>query len=139
MYNIKILMVYLEEFKKELQEDTKIDQINLLEKQMMLPAIKHKWVARLIDQKRKLNALERKKKAIRAGVLETLEKKGLPTGLPKSALDKKIDGSEEILKIVEEIEDTEIMIEYFEKIEGIFRSMTYDMKNIIEINKLETT
>lgn len=132
-------MVYLEEFKKELQEDTKIDQINLLEKQMMLPAIKHKWVARLIDQKRKLNALERKKKAIRAGVLETLEKKGLPTGLPKSALDKKIDGSEEILKIVEEIEDTEIMIEYFEKIEGIFRSMTYDMKNIIEINKLETT
>ena len=139
MYNIKILMVYLEEFKKELQEDTKIDQINLLEKQMMLPAIKHKWVARLIDQKRKLNSLERKKKAIRAGVLETLEKKGLPTGLPKSALDKKIDGSEEILKIVEEIEDTEIMIEYFEKIETIFRSMTYDMKNIIEINKLETT
>ena len=132
-------MVYLEEFKKELQEDTKIDQINLLEKQMMLPAIKHKWVARLIDQKRKLNSLERKKKAIRAGVLETLEKKGLPTGLPKSALDKKIDGSEEILKIVEEIEDTEIMIEYFEKIETIFRSMTYDMKNIIEINKLETT
>jgi len=139
MYNIKILMVYLEEFKKELQEDTKIDQINLLEKQMMLPAIKHKWVARLIDQKRKLNSLERKKKAIRAGVLETLEKKGLPTGLPKSALDKKIDGSEEILKIVEEIEDTEVMIEYFEKIETIFRSMTYDMKNIIEINKLETT
>jgi hypothetical protein len=132
-------MVYLEEFKKELQEDTKIDQINLLEKQMMLPAIKHKWVARLIDQKRKLNSLERKKKAIRAGVLETLEKKGLPTGLPKSALDKKIDGSEEILKIVEEIEDTEVMIEYFEKIETIFRSMTYDMKNIIEINKLETT
>ena len=59
--------------------------------------------------------------------------------MPKSALDKKIDGSEEILKIVEEIEDTEIMIEYFEKIETIFRSMTYDMKNIIEINKLETT
>ncbi|NBO98626.1 MAG: hypothetical protein EBU90_00595 [Proteobacteria bacterium] len=132
-------MVSLEEFKEELQEDTKIDQINLLEKQMMLPAIKHKWVARLMDQKRKLNSLNRKKKSLRAGVLETLEKKGLPTGIPKSALDKKIDGSEEMLKIEEEIQDTEVLIEYFEKIETIFRSMTYDMKNIVEINKLETT
>jgi hypothetical protein len=132
-------MVCLEEFKEELQEDTKIDQINLLEKQMMLPAIKHKWVARLMDQKRKLNSLNRKKKSLRAGVLETLEKKGLPTGIPKSALDKKIDGSEEMLKIEEEIQDTEVLIEYFEKIETIFRSMTYDMKNIVEINKLETT
>lgn len=132
-------MVSLEEFKEELQEDTKIDQINLLEKQMMLPAIKHKWVARLMDQKRKLNSLNRKKKSLRAGVVETLERKGLPPGLPKSALDKKIDGSEEMLKIEEEIEDTEVLIEYFEKIENIFRSMTYDMKNIVEINKLETT
>jgi hypothetical protein len=132
-------MVSLEEFKEELQEDTKIDQINLLEKQMMLPAIKHKWVARLMDHKRKLNFLNRKKKSLRVGVLETLEKKGLPTGIPKSALDKKIDGSEEMLRIEEEIQDTEILIEYFEKIETIFRSMTYDMKNIVEINKLETT
>ena len=57
MYNIKILMVYLEEFKKELQEDTKIDQINLLEKQMMLPAIKHKWVARLIEKSNKSRSI----------------------------------------------------------------------------------
>ena len=53
-----------EEFNKELQEDTKIDQINLLDKQMMLPAIRHKWVARLIEYKRKLNSLNRKKKII---------------------------------------------------------------------------
>jgi hypothetical protein len=132
-------MVNLEDFKIELQEDTRIDEINLSQKQLMLPAIKHKWVARLIEHKRRLNSLKRKKKTVRAAVIISLEREGLPPGLPKSALDKKIDSSDAILKIDEEIEDTEIIVEYFEKVESIFRSMTYDIKNIIDINRLETT
>lgn len=132
-------MVNLDDFIKELQNDTKIDEINLLQKQLMLPAIKHKWVARLIDQKRKLNSLKRKKKIVRAAVIASLEKDGLPPGLPKSTLDKKIDSSDAIQKIDEEMEDTEIVIEYLEKVENIFRSMTYDLKNVIDINRLETT
>jgi hypothetical protein len=132
-------MVLIEEFKEELQEDTRIDELNLLQKQLMLPAIKHKWVARLIDHKRKLNSLNRKKKIIKESVLETFKSNGIPPGLPKSAIDKKIDVSEPMLKIEEEIQETEVMIEYLEKVEQIFRSMTYDLKNIVEINKLETT
>jgi Recombination, repair and ssDNA binding protein UvsY len=132
-------MDVLENFKKELQSDTQIDEINLTQKQLMLPAIKHKWVARLIDQKRKFNTLNKKKKIIRAAVVASLEKEGMPPGLPKSALDKKIENSDAIQKINEEIEDTEIIIEYLEKIETIFRTMTYDIKNIIDINRLETT
>lgn len=132
-------MEVLENFKKELQQDTQIDEINLTQKQLMLPAIKHKWVARLIDQKRHLNSLNKKKKIIRVAVVASLEKEGMPPGLPKSALDKKIEGSDAMQKINEEIEDTEIMIEYLEKVETIFRTMTYDIKNIIDINRLETT
>ena len=132
-------MDLLQNFTKELQQDTHIDEINLTQKQLSLPAIKHKWVARLIDQKRKLNALKRKKKTVRAAVIASLEKDGLPPGLPKSALDKKIDNSDAIQKIDEEIEDIEVVIEYLEKTENIFRTMTYDIKNIIDINRLETT
>lgn len=132
-------MDVLENFKKELQQDTQIDEINLTQKQLMLPAIKHKWVARLIDQKRKFNALNKKKKIIRAAVVTSLEKEGMPPGLPKTALDKKIESSDAMQKINEEIEDTEIVIEYLEKVESIFRTMTYDIKNIIDINRLETT
>jgi hypothetical protein len=132
-------MVSLEEFKKELNDDTKVDEMNLLQKQLMLPAIKHKWVARLIDQKRYLNQLNRKKKTIRAAVLVSLEQGGIPPGLPKTSLDKKIDASEAIQKIDEEIQETEIMITYLEKVETIFRSMTYDLKNIVEITRMETT
>jgi hypothetical protein len=132
-------MVIIEEIQKELEIDTKVDELNLLEKQLQLPAIKHKWVARLIDQKRYLNNLKRKKKVVRAAVVSTLTAQGMPPGLPKTSLDRKIEESEAMAKIEEEMENTELVITYLEKVETIFRSMTYDLKNIIEINKLETT
>ena len=132
-------MVIIDKFKEELEKDTHVDELNLLQKQLQLPAIKHKWVARLIDAKRQLNNLIRKKKAIRAAVVATLEKDGIPPGIPKSSLDKKIENTKSIAEIDEQIQDIEITIEYLEKVESIFRSMTYDLKNIIEINKLETT
>jgi hypothetical protein len=132
-------MVIIDKFKEELEIDTQVDELNLLQKQLQLPAIKHKWVARLIDSKRHLNNLNRKKKTIRAAVIATLEKDGIPPGIPKSSLDKKIENTKSLLDIEEEIQDTEIAIVYLEKVESIFRSMTYDLKNIIEINKLETT
>jgi hypothetical protein len=128
-----------EEFNKELQEDTKIDQINLLDKQMMLPAIRHKWVARLIEYKRKLNSLNRKKKTLKDSVLDSLREKGIPTGIPKASLDNKINSSDVVLKIQEDIEEVEIIIEYLEKVELIFRSMTYDYSNIVKLISLETT
>ena len=33
----------------------KLDQINILDKQLMLPTLKHKWVARLIHFKKQKN------------------------------------------------------------------------------------
>lgn len=132
-------MLDFDKLSLELKEDTKVDELNLLQKQLMLPAIKHKWVARLIEQKRYLNNLERKKKMSKIAVLSSLEEQGLPPGIPKASLEKKIDNSETLQKINVDIEETTLLIEYLEKVESIFRSMTYDIKNIIEINKLETT
>lgn len=132
-------MFDFEKYSEELKEDTKVDELNLLQKQLMLPGIKHKWVARLIRQKRYLNDLNRKKKNTRVAVLAVLEKDGIPPGIPKTSLDKKIDSSDSIQKITQEIEDTELGIEYLEKVEQILRTMTYDIKNIIDINRLETT
>jgi hypothetical protein len=127
-----------EEFKKEILDDTKIDEINLLEKQLTLPAIKHKWVARLIQQKRERNKLEKKRKEIKEQVLSKLSAQ-IPNGIPKKALDAKIDSTEQIQKIDEELQDIDILIQYLEKVETIFKSMSYDLRNIIDINKLETT
>lgn len=126
-------------YQNEINEDTKIDQINILEKQLMLPAIKHKWVARLIEQKRNRFQLEKKRKDIKEEVLKALTKEGLPTGIPKAALNSKLESSEAIKKIDEEIEHVSLIIEYLEKIEKIMSSITFDISNATKIMVLETT
>jgi hypothetical protein len=133
-------MIDIDKYTEELKEDTRVDELNLLQKQLMLPGIKHKWVSRLISAKRLVNSLNKKKKMAFLAVHAGLESQNaIPPGISKTSLEKKIENSDSIQKIVQEIEDTELTIEYLEKVESIFRSMTYDIKNIIDINKLETT
>lgn len=132
-------MDILEKFKEEIQNDVKVDELNLLEKQMQLPAIKHKWVARLIDFKRKINALERKKKSLREEIYENYKAKGIPPNIPKGVIEKKIDTCDSMLKLQEELDENKIMVEYLEKVEVIFKNMSFDMKNIVDITKMETT
>jgi len=132
-------MIDFDKLSQELKEDTKVDELSLLQKQLTLPTIKHKWVFRLIEQKRYLNSLIRKKKMAKIAVYSSLEEQGIPPGISKSSLDKKIDSSDTIQKIDHDIEETELLIEYLEKTEAIFRSMTYDLSNVIKIVSLETT
>ena len=54
-------MSLLEEYIVELEKDVKIDQFNIRDVQMKLPAYKHKWVGRLMRQKQQLNILYAKK------------------------------------------------------------------------------
>ena len=131
-------MDILEEYKKEIIEDTKIDQFNILDKQLMLPTIKHKWVSRLIDCKKNLNRLFKKKKDIKKIVVEQIQD-SIPKSLPKAALDIKIEGSEKVKEINDDIEKYELLVEYLEKVEKIFSSMSFDIKNATDLIKMETT
>jgi hypothetical protein len=124
---------------EEIKEDTRFDQLNILDKQLMLPAIKHKWVSRLIEQKRHKNILEKKRKDAKLGVIKKLENEGIPTGIPKAALNGKVESTEIIRKIDEELTETVLIIEYLEKVEKIFSSITYDIGNATKLMVLETT
>jgi hypothetical protein len=90
-----------------------------------------------INTNTKINRLNRKKKLLRESVLEQFKKNGIPPGIPKATIDKKIDCSETIMNLQEEIEEKEIVVEYLEKVETIFKNMSFDLKNIVEINKME--
>ena len=132
-------MQTLEDFSAELKEDVRIDDLNLRDKQMMLPASKHKWIARTMDFKRQRNMLIRKKKETKEHVLRALETNGIPNGIPKASLNQKIESSDKIQKINESIEDVELLIEYLEKVEQVFKSMSFDFSNLVKINLSETT
>lgn len=131
-------MDILNEFAKEIAEDTKIDQLNILEKQLRLPAIKHKWVSRLMNEKRNKINLEKKKNELKQEVIKSWGDK-IPTGIPKASLNSKVESSETIKKIDEQISDSIIVIEYLEKVEKIFSSLTFDIGNAIKLITLETT
>jgi hypothetical protein len=132
-------MEFFDKIKKEIQEDLKLDRISLLEKQLILPTIKHKWVARLIEYKKLKNNLTKKRKSLKEEALKTITDQNIPSSLPKAALDKKIESSDVFKKIDEELFEAELAIDYLEKVESICRSMTYDIKNAVELEKLETT
>jgi len=138
LYDLYILMDILNEFAKEIAEDTKIDQLNILEKQLRLPAIKHKWVSRLMNEMRNKINLEKKKNELKQEVIKSWGDK-IPTGIPKASLNSKVESSEVIRKIDEDIAECDILIEYLEKVEKIFTSFTYDIGNATKLMVLETT
>ena len=48
-------MSILEEYLKEMEKDVVFDDFTIKETQMKLPAIKHKWVGRLVRHKQDLH------------------------------------------------------------------------------------
>lgn len=128
----------LKKYKAEIAEDVKIDQLIILDKQMRLPAIKHRWVSRLIDAKQSLNKLQKRKKETRRSVLEALES-SMPKGLPKTAIDSRIEASEVMQAINDEIDEMELLVLYLEKVEKIFTDMNFSITNCVSLIKMETT
>jgi hypothetical protein len=123
-------------YKTEFEEDAVINEFNLKDKQLMLPGIKHKYVAYLIQHKVRKHELENIKKE---AIEELFKKENLDIGLSKQAMEKKYENSAPIQKINSLIKEQDIIIDYLEKIEIISKSMTYDISNIIKIMELETT
>jgi len=127
----------IDQYNDELKEHLVIDELNLKDVQMLLPGRKHLWVGRLMRHKQQLNNLKKLKKE----TLERITKKiqeASSVRLSIPAAEKAAWTSQPIKDINLKIEEEEILIEFLEKVEKIFGGMSYDIKNIIEIQKLET-
>jgi uncharacterized protein (UPF0264 family) len=128
----------LDDIIDELKKDCLIDEINLKESALMLPAKKAKWVARLILQKNKLNDLEKKKKLEVNKFVERKKEEAIsPVSINvlKSLAEKECS----IMDIDSQIESTKNTIDFLERIEKIMSSLSFDIGNIIKIVQLETT
>lgn len=130
----QVLDSLFETYQKEIAEDIKVDELSLKDKTMLVPTIKHKWVGRLMMHKVQLKKLnDIKKKEIKRLTNNS------PIPLSKATLDQAINGDESIVKIQNSIERLEVIIEYLEKVEKLTSSLTWDCKNLIDLQKLETT
>lgn len=131
-------MAQWEEFEKivdELSEDLKIDRMNMDEKTLKIPSIKHFWVAKLYKTKIRILSLEKKKKELFKSFAES--DRVMEIGLSKDAIQRQFNNSDTIKKINEEIEEQQIIAEYLEDAKYVLGRTTDDLKNRIELEKVE--
>ena len=128
----------LDEYIVELENDLKIDELNLKDYQLRLPAIKHKWVGRCIRKKLELSQLIKKLEDIKTTLITQIQADA-PVKLSTGVISQKLDTHDIILKYKAQIEENKLIIELLEKTEKTFNSATFDIKNLVEIMKLELT
>ena len=128
----------LENYIIELEKDVRLDQFNIRDCQMKLPAYKHKWVGRLMRHKHEIVKLNQQKYLLKKKVAEKIQS-STTYKVTKPVAEKAAANHDSIVDITHRIEELSVLIEFLEKAERILSSMTYDIKNLVEIMRLETT
>jgi hypothetical protein len=127
----------LDKYIRELSEDTALDEFTLKDVQMKLPGIKHKWAGRLIRSKIGVNTLRKKRNVLVKQMADRLIKES-PVRISIPLAKQKVEQHEAVIDIDDQISTEKSTIEFLEKAERILNSMTFDIKNLTEIMKLET-
>ncbi len=137
MYCILPIVTLLEEYISELTQDVQIDEFNMKDVQLKLPAIKHKWTGRLMRSKMEIDAKYRQKHQLIEKVADALIQES-PVSLSVPMARKTAEDHVDVKKIQDEIKELRLVVEFLEKTEKTLSSITFDIKNIVEIIKLET-
>lgn len=123
-----------ERYRDLVEKDLKFDEYNIKDLTMRLPSLKHFWVGKLVEAKINLKKLEDKKKDL----IDSLQSKTKPEiGLSKSTMSNIVLNNETIKEINQKIDEYKVIVEYLEKVEKIFHSATFDLKNFIETIKID--
>lgn len=129
-------MDILERYIKEIEEDLKIDEFNIKDASLRSPGRKHFWVSRLIHHKRSLLSLENQRNTLIKQISKELQMQAI-VKLSNPTIEKAVIESNSIKDLQIKINEEKLIIEFLEKTEKTFSSLTYDIKNIVEIMKLE--
>jgi hypothetical protein len=127
----------IDQYNEELKEHLVIDELNIKDVQLRLPGRKHLWVGRLMRHKQELNDLKNKKGLLITKLTKSIQESSA-VRLSVPAAEKVAWNTEPMKELSKRIQEQELIIEFLEKVEKIFNGISYDIKNIVEIQKLET-
>lgn len=133
MSNTDKLTAYIE----EMASDVELDELCVKEVQMKLPALKHKWVGRLMQHKSALGRLYNQKVVYKEKAVEAVKAEA-NYNMSDRAIETACETQPAIIDMNNQIKEHKLVIEFLEKSEKIFSSLTFDIKNLVEIIKLET-
>lgn len=129
-------MDLLKKYIEEVGKDLVLDDFNMKDVQMRLPARKHFWVARLMEAKIKRGSLDREKKKLKKDITREVIATS-PVKISQNVAEQAAERHESIQKLTDQIKECDLIVEYLEKVEKVMSQMSFDVKNIIEINKME--
>lgn len=125
----------IKELEKELVKDLTINDININEKAMLVPSIKSKWVMFMLEEDKYLDKLTDTLDILKNNYIKHYGKMGVPKlqQMDEMKENKKIKTL--TLAIKEEKETTRFLREVNK---NILNTFSYDIKNSIDITKMET-
>jgi hypothetical protein len=124
-----------EKIVKDIEKDLKIDRMNMDEKTLQIPSIKHYWIAELYRSKIQIQTLEKKKKDLFKAFAES--DRVMEIGLSKDAIQRQFNSTTRVQEINEKLEELKIIVEYLEDAKYVLGRATDDIKNRIELEKVE--
>jgi hypothetical protein len=129
-------MELLKNYFEEVGKDLVLDDFNIKEQSMRLPARKHYWVAKLIKAKIERNQTFEKKRKLKKNITKEVIATS-PVKLSQSAAEQAAERHESLSSLTSKIKELDIIIEYLEKVEKTMSQMGFDIKNAVEIMKME--
>ena len=121
---------------EEIGEDLVLNDLNLKQQQQKLPARKHFWVGRLIDAKIKRNDLITEKRKLKKDLVKKVIEDS-PVRINQTSAEAATEKYESVTKLNKDIKEQDTIIEYLEKVEKILGNMHWEIKNVIDMNKME--
>jgi hypothetical protein len=129
-------MEQLQRYIEEIGKDLVLDDFNIKEQSLRLPARKHYWVARLIEAKIERNQTFEKKKQLKRNItIEVIANS--PVKLSHSSAEQAAERHESLAALTSRIQELTTIIEYLEKVEKVMSAMGFDIKNVVELIKME--
>jgi len=127
----------INQYLKEASIDTNLDRLEVTSTQEQLVANKHKWSARLINHKITLNNFKSKRSS-RLEEYITKYQDDEPVRVNRSIAEKAVQNKKEIKAIDLKIQNEALIISFLENIYKNISFATNDIKNLVELMKLET-
>ena len=127
----------INQYLDEARIDTNLDRLEVTSTQEQLVSNKHKWSARLINHKIKLSDLKFKRSSLLENKITEFQNTE-PVSVPRSIAEKAVQNKKEIITLDQKIQNEILIISFLENIYKNISFATNDIKNLVELMKLET-
>ena len=127
----------INQYLEEASIDTNLDRLDVTTTQEQLVTNKHKWSARLINHKISLNKFKQQREALLEKFV-TEYQDNEPVRVNKSIAEKAVEKRKEVKLLDTKIQNEILVISFLENIYKNISFATNDIKNLVELMKLET-